>query len=45
MFQQLEQLAKLKSKDASAEEILKKQIQQHEEALSRSKQSLAKLKK
>jgi len=43
---QLEQLAQLKAKDhVSAEDLLKKQIQEHEEALNRSKQSLAKLKK
>ncbi|KAJ6640952.1 ATPase inhibitor mai-2, mitochondrial [Pseudolycoriella hygida] len=43
---QLEQLAQLKAKDSvSAEEMLKKQIQEHEDALNRSKESLAKLKK
>lgn len=46
IIQQLQQLSELKSKsDVSAEEILHKQIKLHEEALDRSKQSLAKLKK
>lgn len=46
LFQQLEQLAKLKGKDSvTAEELLKKQIKEHEDALNRTKESLAKLKK
>ncbi|KAG4076892.1 hypothetical protein HA402_015879 [Bradysia odoriphaga] len=43
---QLQQLADLKAKEhISAEELLKSQIKEHEDALNRSKESLAKLKK
>ncbi len=44
-FQQLEQLATLKKKDASAEDMLKSQIKEHEQAINQAKENLAKLKK
>lgn len=45
-FQQLEQLSAIKHKtDVSAEDMLKKQIKEHEEALIKAKDNLNKLKK